>query len=67
MYMTAKPRPISSFNLSENESASLNELLDDKDIIIKPADKGGGICIQDAVKYKQEILSQFLIVDFLRK
>ena len=33
-------------------------MTEDQDLVIKPADKGGAICIQDAEKYKKEILRQ---------
>lgn len=52
MQMAAKPHP-SPANLTQSERAALNELISDRDIVIKPADTGGGICIQDSEKYKQ--------------
>uniref|UniRef100_A0A8C6UMS7 Reverse transcriptase domain-containing protein n=1 Tax=Neogobius melanostomus TaxID=47308 RepID=A0A8C6UMS7_9GOBI len=45
----------------------LMELMNDKNIVIKPADKGGGICIQDADKYREEILLQLADTRFYRK
>lgn len=46
---------------------ALDALLSDKYIVIKPADKGGAICIQDAEKYKLQILSQLTKKDFYQK
>ena len=56
-----------SDNLSESERAALTELLDDKDLIFKPADKGGGLVVQDVHKYRSEIASQLTNEKFYRK
>lgn len=47
-----------SYSLSLNEKKALTELMNDPNIIIKPADKGGAIVVQDKTKYQHEILSQ---------
>ena len=57
----------SSHNLSKEERLALDTLANDKDIVIKPADKGGAIVIQDAMKYKSEICSQLSDTCFYRK
>lgn len=54
---TANPH-VTSPNLTKEEKIALTELMNDKTIVIKSSDKGGGICIQDSDKYRQEILSQ---------
>lgn len=41
----------SSHNLSLNEKKALSELINYPNIIIKPADKGVGIVVQDMTKY----------------
>ncbi len=61
-------RPHSSMsNLTKNEKSALDELMKDRDIVIKPCDKGGGICVQDAEKYRNEILSQLSNTRFYKK
>uniref|UniRef100_A0A3Q3GVP1 Uncharacterized protein n=1 Tax=Labrus bergylta TaxID=56723 RepID=A0A3Q3GVP1_9LABR len=60
---SSKPLPI----LTESEIIVLNELISDREIVIKLADKGGGICIQDAVKYRQEMISQLSNTRFYKK
>ena len=54
-------------NLSKEEKTALKELIQDKDIVIKPADKGGAICIQDYEKCRQEILSQLSDAHYYKK
>lgn len=56
-----------SHNLSLNEKIALTELISDPSIIIKPADKGGAIVIQDTKKYQHEILSQLQNIKFYKK
>ncbi len=45
----------------------LTELMNNKDLVMKPADKGGAIVVQDAVKYKVEIFSQLSDEKFDKK
>ena len=66
MHMVTQPYRV-SHNLLPAEKTALKELMDSKDLIIKPADKGGAICIQDADKYKAEILSQLSNDKFYKK
>lgn len=56
-----------SQNLSKEESLALTELMNSKEVVFKPADKGGAICVQDSVKYKAEILSQLGNERFYKK
>ncbi|KAJ1159325.1 hypothetical protein NDU88_011992 [Pleurodeles waltl] len=46
------------FNLTYGENMALQGLKQRRDVIIKAADKGGGIVLQDIDNYKQEILRQ---------
>ena len=45
-------------NLTREERQALKELIDNRDITIKPADKGGAIVVQDTDKYITECLHQ---------
>ncbi|CAJ0945056.1 unnamed protein product, partial [Ranitomeya imitator] len=45
-------------NLTPLDQQALNSLQSDKGIIIKPADKGGGIVVMDKIKYTQEAYRQ---------
>ncbi|CAJ0939379.1 unnamed protein product [Ranitomeya imitator] len=45
-------------NLEPAEFTALKALMDDREIIIKPADKGGAIVVMDYSYYRSEILSQ---------
>ncbi|XP_071986734.1 uncharacterized protein [Engystomops pustulosus] len=47
-----------SNNLSSTDKTALLHLMSNREIIIKPADKGGAVVIQDKNKYINEILSQ---------
>lgn len=53
-------RDNSKLNLSPDELLSLNQLRDDKHIIIKPADKGGAVVIMEKNLYREEGLRQLL-------
>ena len=66
MHTVTQPHRASQ-NLLPAEKKALKELMDSKDLVIKPADKGGAICIQDADKYKAEILSQLSNEKFYKK
>jgi hypothetical protein len=46
------------FNISRKHRVALNRIRQRKDIIIKPADKGGGICILTPEQYTKEAYSQ---------
>lgn len=48
-----KRRPLP--NLTKFEISALNKLRDNRDITIKPADKGGGICVLDTSDYETKI------------
>ncbi|XP_041429919.1 uncharacterized protein LOC121397348 [Xenopus laevis] len=45
-------------NLPKEERVALKALCDNKNIIIKPADKGGAVVILDYVYYRSELLAQ---------
>uniref|UniRef100_A0A8C5R6D6 Reverse transcriptase domain-containing protein n=1 Tax=Leptobrachium leishanense TaxID=445787 RepID=A0A8C5R6D6_9ANUR len=45
-------------NLSKSEWDALQDLAHDPSIVVRPADKGGGIVVLDYVYYRNEILSQ---------
>ncbi|KAL2095452.1 hypothetical protein ACEWY4_010171 [Coilia grayii] len=51
-------------NLSTHERASLRTLQEDDSIVIKPADKGGAIVIQDSETYRLEIKRQLDDTEF---
>lgn len=51
-------RPKYKNNLSRHEFSLLNNLKQDPDIVIKPADKGGGLVIMDTEMYKAEAYRQ---------
>ena len=44
-------------NMTKQEAKAMNDLLNDDTIILRPSDKGSGIVIMDADKYKDEIES----------
>ena len=46
------------YNISLDERKALNELKSETNLIIKPADKGGGIVLQNRDDYTSEILQQ---------
>uniref|UniRef100_A0A671PRP7 Uncharacterized protein n=1 Tax=Sinocyclocheilus anshuiensis TaxID=1608454 RepID=A0A671PRP7_9TELE len=45
-------------NLTHSEQEALDELCRNKDIVIKPADKGGGLVIMPRVLYNHEVFRQ---------
>ncbi|KAL7386813.1 hypothetical protein ABVT39_014020 [Epinephelus coioides] len=52
------PTTAMKHNLSPHERDALKELSDNKDIIIKPADKGGAVVVLDYNKYLNEARHQ---------
>ncbi|KAJ8261689.1 hypothetical protein GJAV_G00157210 [Gymnothorax javanicus] len=54
-------------NLTGSERAALNEIIMDRNLVVKLADKGGGICVQDAAKYKSHIFSQLSNADIYKQ
>ena len=45
-------------NMSENQKHALEDLKKNKDITIKPADKGGALTVMDTEKYNEAIVSE---------
>ena len=56
-----------SQNLTNSERIALRRLKQRKDIILKPADKGSGICVLSTQQYKQEVLRQLENGDHYQK
>ena len=46
------------YNITLEERHALNELKENHNVVIKPADKGGGIVLQNTENYQAEITSQ---------
>jgi hypothetical protein len=44
-------------NMTKQEAKTMNDLLNDDTIILRPSDNGSGIAVMDADKYKDEIES----------
>jgi hypothetical protein len=59
--------PGNGFNLSKRENESLKQLRDNREIVIKPADKGGAVVIWGAKEYKMEADRQLADKNFYRK
>ena len=55
------------FNLTEKERQAVKSLSQNPNIIIKPADKGGAIVIQDKQKYIEECLRQLNNTEHYKK
>ena len=51
---TSPIRPFRGYNLTKDERSALNQLQSNPEIVIKPADKGGKIVIQDTPTYIAE-------------
>lgn len=54
-------------NISLNEKLAIQELSRDTDIIIKPADKGGAIVVQNMADYQKEAYRQLNDEEFYRR
>jgi hypothetical protein len=44
-------------NMTKQEAKTMNDMLNDDAIILRPSDNGSGIAVMDADKYKDEIES----------
>lgn len=53
--------------MSDAEKNALSELSNDPTIVIKPADKGGAIVVQDIDRYRNEVLRQLSDTRFYQK
>ena len=58
---------LSHSNMNPEEKLAIQELSRDNDIIIKPADKGGAIVVQNMADYKKEAYRQLNDEHFYRK
>lgn len=54
-------------NMSKLERDALKELNNDKTVVVRPADKGGAIILQNTADYEQEIYRQLGDTHFYRK
>ena len=62
-----KPSPTLSSNMSKDEQNALRTLQSRRDIVIKPADKGGAIVLWNKELYLQECYRQLNNTNFYRK
>ena len=62
-----KPKKTGRSNISKEEQRAPRELANNPHIVIKPADKGGAVVIQDRESYIKEGLRQLSDVNFYRK
>lgn len=62
--MTART---TSHNLSHLERQAINELASNEDLIIKSADKGSGIVIEDRDKYIQAGSTHLATTQFMKR
>lgn len=53
-------------NLTLSERQALDKLCKDKNIVVKPADKGGGLVIMPKTLYDQEVLRQLQDLSYYR-
>ena len=60
-------RPSHRTNLSPNETLALKELCNNRDIVIKPADKGSAVVIMQRKDYLKEGYRQLADINFYRK
>ena len=60
-------RPSHRNNMSPNETRALKELCDNKDIVIKPADKGSAVVIMQREDYLKEGYRQLSDISYYRK
>ncbi|KAL2099357.1 hypothetical protein ACEWY4_005837 [Coilia grayii] len=54
-------------NMPTTERKALKELIDDPSVIVKPCDKGGGICVLDTEDYEREIHRQLSVARFYER
>ena len=53
----AEYKPFNS-NISKDKQEALKKLITDKDIIIKPIDKGGGLVLMDKTYYRDHLVNK---------
>ena len=61
------PTPRLKSNLTYDERTALKQLSRNKNIVIKNADKGGAVVIQDATNYEAEALRQLEDITFYKR
>ena len=55
------------YNINKDQRNALKDLIDDDEIIIRPADKGGGTVIMDKNYYETEITNLLTDKDFYKQ